>query len=31
MNLSGINPFTQDFLKGIIIVLAVVLQRSFSR
>jgi len=31
MNLSGINPFTQDFLKGVIIVLAVVLQRSFSR
>ena len=31
MNLSGINPFTQDFLKGIIIVFAVVLQRSFSR
>ncbi len=30
MNLTGINPFTQDFLKGIIIVGAIVLQRKFS-
>lgn len=31
MNLTSVNPFTQDFLKGIIIVLAVVLQRRFAR
>lgn len=31
MNLTGVNPFTQDFLKGAIIVLAVILQRRSSR
>lgn len=30
MNLTGINPFTQDFMKGVIIVAAVLLQRKFS-
>ncbi len=30
MNLTGINPFTQDFMKGVIIVAAVLLQRRFS-